>query len=99
MCTSNTIAGTRVVRSWTRRKLRQAIIEALKIRGFDHKGRRLKPVAEIGQRTVGDEVLPELLTGTLSLEALPLIRDIKYDELQRQAAIIVSEVIRICGQR
>ena len=99
MCTSNTMPGSRVVRSWTTRKMRQAIVDALGERGFDRKGRRLKKSAGSGQGIDGDRVLPELLAGTLSIETLPLIRETKYEEVQRQAATVVNEVIKICGQR
>lgn len=99
MCTSNTMPGSRVVRSWTTRKMRQAIVDALKSRGFDRKGKRLKTLAGPGQGVDGGRVLPELLTGTLSVETMPLIRETKYEEVQRQAATVVNEVIRICGQR
>lgn len=98
-CTSNTMPGSRVVRSWTTRKMRQAIVHALNSRGFDRKGRRLKKLAGTGQRIDGSRVLPELLAGTLSIETMPLIRETKYEEVQRQAATVVNEVIRICGQK
>ena len=98
-CTSNTMPGTKVVRSWTTRKMRQAIVDALKSRGFDRKGTKLKTLAEPGQAVDGGHALPELLSGTLSIETMPLIRETKYEEVQRQAAMVVNEVIRICGQR
>ena len=98
-CTSNTMPGTKVVRSWTTRKMRQAIVDALKSRGFDRKGKKLKALAEPGQGIDGGHVVPELLSGTLSIETMPLIRETKYEEVQRQAAMVVNEVIRICGQR
>lgn len=98
-CTSNTMPGSRVVRSWTTRKMRQAIVDALKNRGFDRTGKKLKTLAELGQGINGGHVLPELLSGTLSIETMPLIRETKYEEVQRQAAMVVNEVIRICGQR
>ena len=91
--------GTKVVRSWTTRKMRQAVVDALKSRGFDRKGKILKTLAGPGQGTDGGHALPELLSGTLSIETMPLIRETKCEEVQRQAAMVVNEVIRICGQR
>ncbi len=79
--------------------MRQAIVDALNSRGFDRKGKRLDMLAGPGQGIDGGHVLPELLAGTLNLEAMPLIRETKYEEVQRQAAMVVNEVIRICGQR
>lgn len=79
--------------------MRQAIVDALKSRGFDRKGKRLKKSTEPGKRSIGGPVLPELLAGTLSIETLSLIRETKYEEVQRQAATVVNEVIRICGQK
>ena len=79
--------------------MRQAIVDALKTRGFDRRGKKLKTLAEPGQGIDGSHVLPELLSGTLSIETMPLIRETKYEEVQRQAAMVVNEVIRICGQR
>ena len=79
--------------------MRQAIVDALKTRGFDRQGKKLTTLAQPGQGTNGGDVLPELLSGTLSIETMPLIRETKYEEVQRQAAMVVNEVIRICGQR
>ncbi|KAK0507195.1 hypothetical protein JMJ35_010233 [Cladonia borealis] len=98
-CTSNTMPGTKAVRSWTTRKMRQAIVDALKSRGFDRKGKKLKTLAGTGQEIDDGHVLPELLSGTLSIETMPLIRETKYEEVQRQADMVVNEVVRICGQR
>ena len=79
--------------------MRQAIVDALKSRGFDRKGRRLKKLVGPGQEIDEGRVLPELLAGTLSIETMPLIRETRYEEVQRQAAAVVNEVIRICGQK
>ena len=87
------------MRSWTTRKIRQAIVDALKIRGFDRQGKKLKTFAGPGQGIDGGHVLPELLSGTLSIETMPLIRETKYEEVQRQADMVVNEVIKICGHR
>ena len=79
--------------------MRQAIVDALENRGFDRRGRRLKKSAGPGQGIDGGRILPELLAGTLSIETLPLIRETKYEEVQRQAATVVNEAIKICGQQ
>ena len=79
--------------------MRQAIVDALKSRGFNRKGQKLKTFAGPGQGIDAGHVLPELLSGTLNVETMPLIRETKYEEVQRQAAMVVNEVIRICGQR
>lgn len=93
-CTGITMTGTRVVRSWAKRRLYQAIVEALSIRGFDKKGKQLNKIAE---SRVGENV-PTVLVGTLAVEAMPRSKEVKYKEVQEQALMIVDHVVKICGQ-
>lgn len=83
----------------------QAVVEQLRLRGFDGKGRRLAlgGTAEEGvlRRPVDKRLMentPEALIGTVDIEVLSQIVAVKYEEVQKQAALLVQEVLNICGQ-
>ena len=101
MCTSNTMPGPKVVRGWARRRIAQALVEELKGRGFDRKGKKLErkneEVREMGQEEEND--VPEVLVGTVAIETLPRSLQVKYEEVQRQAGLMAEEILRICGRK
>lgn len=105
MFTSNPMQRKKIVRSWARRRMTQAVVEQLRLRGFDGKGRRLAlgGTAEEGvlRRPVDKRLMentPEALIGTVDIEVLSQIVAVKYEEVQKQAALLVQEVLNICGQ-
>ena len=93
---SNTISRKRVVRSWARRRVLNAIVQQLNTHGFDNKGRRLKG-AEDSVLFDGNEI--ERLIGIVDVTALEKSVDCKYEELLRQAGILTQEIVRRCGDR
>lgn len=70
-----------VVRRWSARRLRNAIVEALKERGFDVDGRRL----------VGGN-----LTGTMQVQALQGIVQAKFEAVKKEAGDLVEHVVEVC---
>jgi hypothetical protein len=82
--TSNTMAGKKVVvRRWSARRLRNAIVEALEERGFDGEGKRL----------VGGN-----LTGTLQVRALQGIVQAKFEAVKKEAGCLVEHVMEVCRE-
>lgn len=105
MFTSNPMQRKKVVRSWARRRMTQAVMEQLRLRGFDGKGRRLAlgATAEEGVLTRPSnkrsmENIPEALIGTVDVEVLNQTVAVKYEEVQKQAVLLVQEILNICGR-
>lgn len=105
MFTSNPMQKKKIVRSWARRRLTQAVLEQLRIRGFDGEGRKIalgatgeeaSPKSSLGE-TSGEGV-PEALVGTVDIEVVNQIVEVEYKEVQRQAGLLVQEVLKICGR-
>lgn len=91
--------GPKVARGWARRRIAQALVAELRGRGFDRKGKRLEikneEVEEMGQEE--ENHVPEVLIGTVAIETFPKSLEVKYKEVQRQAGLMVEEILRICG--
>ena len=91
---ANHLQRKRVVRSWTRRRILQAVSQQLKDHGFDTQGRRLKgPNAEL----VPIKHNVESLIGIVELAANDKSVLCKYEEILRQMAILVQEILARCG--
>ena len=100
MFTSNPMHKKKVVRSWARRRVAQAVMEDLRGRGFDDEGRRIDGGAIVGGEQVkGEGRCPDALIGTVDVEVMDQCVETKYAEVQRQAGLIVDEVLNICGRR
>ena len=92
---SNAINRKRVVRCWARRRILHAIVQQLKVHGFDRKGRKLN--AESPVQVDGHQI--ERLTGLVDVNVHECSIDCNYEELWRQTGILVQEVVRRCGER
>lgn len=102
----NTLSkGTkRVVRSWARRRVEQAIFEQLRFRGFDRLGRKLQinkiegSGSQAPSRSLESEhgVAPSAanLKGTITVQLEDRIVDTPWGDLQQQAKLIVNEILR-----
>ena len=103
---SNSLQRKRVVRSWARRRVQQAVTEALKIRGFEKNGRRLvgpdssTNKSELDSSPVGLTVqnTPETLIGTVSVHILQDCIKASFNEVQRQAEVMADKIVDICGR-
>ena len=103
----NTMQKKRVVRSWARRRIGQAVTEALRLRGFDRYGRKL-----VDSNTSGIKGLdlnsssidlttrsaPEVLIGTVNVHVLPDSIETRFTEVQRQAGVVADRVLETCGR-
>ena len=105
--TGNPLRMKRVVRSWATRRIKQAVTEALRTRGFDGNGRRLanSPTSTL----TGSESNycltksplsqgPEALIGTVNVQILPSSIETSFTEVQRQARVMVGKILDICGR-
>ena len=103
----NTLQKRRVVRSWARRRIDQAVTEALRVRGFDKKGRRLKDchvsIAKVSGSNssltdLTSKSMLEALIGTVNVQILPSSTETKFTEVQRQAGVVADKVLQTCGR-
>ena len=92
--------GKKIVRSWARRRVAQAVRQELSARGFDDKGRKIKTGdASEGQKEKGGDRGPDVLVGTVDVEVLKTSVDLGFIEVQKQAGYLVEEILRICGRQ
>lgn len=82
---SNTLSLKRTVRSWCSRRMRTALVEALKSYGFDANGRLLGG---------GPDGPKPGLRGTMAIAALPCLATTKFPEVQTQAGLLVQALKR-----
>ena len=103
----NTIQKKRIVRSWAKRRIGQAVIEALRVRGFDVNGRKLidpEGSKVIISRLNGSPIdlttnsTPEALIGTANVYILPDSIKTSFTEVQRQAGVVADKVLETCGR-
>lgn len=100
MFTSNPMHRKKVVRSWARRRIAQAVTQELRVRGFDGKGRRVdtgstteKRLEESGERR------PDALVGTVDIEVMNQSVETGFAEVQRQVGLLAEQIVRICGRQ
>ena len=84
---ANPLGGKKVIRSWTARRVRQAIIEALKARGFDRDGR---PVRDSGATHTGS--IP--LTGTVRVMCCKPGTEMHISKVKAGAQFVVDTIIK-----
>ena len=97
---SNRMQKKKTVRSWGRRRVEQAVTEALSLRGFDRNGRRLLDRSESNDDKLDSMVehAPEALVGTVDIYILPGSIETSFTEVQRQAGVVVDSILGICGR-
>ena len=105
--TANTMQKKKVVRSWAKRRIEQAVTGALRMRGFGTNGRRLvdrSPSAPRGSgssgsqnKTMRDHAL-EALIGTVEVHVLPKSIETNFAEVQRQMGVMVDQILKKCGR-
>jgi hypothetical protein len=90
------LAKSSCVRSWARRRLRQAIIEELKARGYDENGKVIdRAPAKYGEdlRTTKDFVKPLDLKGSLKLHVQVPLLPAKFVDVKAEAGKVVQLVV------
>lgn len=102
----NAMPRKRVVRSWARRRIDHAVAEALRMRGFDRSGKRLvdggvTTMGKVRSRGVSHEqttpCIQDSLVGTVDVQILNPSVEANFKEVQRQAGLVVEEILRVCG--
>ena len=100
MFTSNTMHRKKIVRSWAKRRVTQAVVQELKARGYDEKGRKLDFGAVLeDQGGKGGDRCPDVLIGTVDVAVLNHSVDMSFVEVQKQAGGLVEEILNICGRQ
>lgn len=103
--TGNPLRKKRVVRSWATRRVKQAVTEALRMRGFGRNGRTLldpNDSTPTGSRSNGSLVRMPLphgsggLIGTVNIQVLPSSIETSFTEVQRQAEVMVGKILELC---
>ena len=105
--TANTMQKKRVVRSWAKRRIVQAVTGALRMRGFGTNGKRLVDpspntprVSESNgsQNKKMQDQAPEALIGTVMVHVLPESIETSFAEVQRQIGMMVDQILKKCGR-
>lgn len=84
------------VRTWARRRLRNAVIEELRARGYDEKGILIRSGpqgSDMPPQKSLDPRLPRELKGSLRLHILPPLIPAKYVEVKAEAGKILDLLI------
>ena len=105
--TGNLMQDKKTVRCWAKRRIDHAVTRALRMRGFDRNGRRMvDPDANTMYESrsnsspvhlTGEDV-PEALIGSVEICALHCSIETSFDEVQRQARVMVDKILKICGR-
>lgn len=92
----------RVVRSWAKRRVIHAVIEDLRTRGFDRKGRKIVTKVSSNesrsQKGAPGSRAPDALIGTVDIELMDQAVEADYREVQRQAGLVAAMILHICGR-
>ena len=105
--TANTMQKKKVIRSWAKRRIEQAVTEALRTRGFGTDGKRLvdrSPYTPRGSESKGSQNIqmrdhaPEALVGTVAVQVLPNSIETNFAEVQRQIGGMVDQILKKCGR-
>ena len=103
----NSLQKNRVVRSWAKRRIDQAVTGALRMKGFDRNGRRLgdsdastMTTSESNGSPVSSTMgfAPEALVGTVEVHVSQISIETSFTEVQRQAGVMVDKILEICGR-
>lgn len=104
---TNAMQKKRVVRSWARRRIDQAVTGALRMKGFDRNGRRLVDPYACTSRgsdphnSPNDPTIksaPEVLIGTVDIHVLHQSIETSFTEVQRQAGVVADNILKTCGR-
>lgn len=104
---TNAMQKKRVVRSWARRRIDQAVTGALRMRGFGRDGRRLvDPYASTSRgsdphnspNNPTTKSAPEALIGTVDINVLHQSIETSFTEVQRQAGVVADNILKTCGR-
>lgn len=80
-----------VVKSWNQRRLKRALLEALRDKGYDRLGRRVgtNGVVEQGKN----------LQGTLEINGFNNMALAEWKEVRRQIGLVVEKVVTMCSPK
>lgn len=80
-----------VVKSWNQRRLKRAVLESLREKGYDRLGRRVgtNGVVEQGKN----------LKGTLEISGFNNMALAEWKEVRRQIGLVVEKVVTMCSPK
>ena len=96
MTTGNYLSKKKkVVRSWAKRRMAQAVAQELRMRGFDEQGRAIG----IDGGTRNDKGCSKALVGSVDIHVFEKSIDAGFTELRTQAGLLVEKILEICGRQ
>lgn len=86
-----------VVKSWCQRRLKRAVLEALRYRGYDRLGRRIgtNGVAVVEEEEEEQGIMN--LRGTLEINGFNNLALAEWKEVRRQIGLVVERVVLMCS--
>lgn len=96
-----------MVKSWSQRRLKRAVLEALRDRGYDRLGRRIIGAAGpngngggVGVAVVEVEEQQGMnLRGTLEINGFSNMALAEWKEVRRQIGLVVERVVLMCAPK
>lgn len=87
-----------VVKSWCQRRLKRAVLEALRDRGYDKLGRRRIEKGKNGVVVVEQQGKINL-RGTLEINGFSNMALAEWEEVKRQIGLVVERVVLMCAPK
>lgn len=81
-----------VVKSWSQRRLKRAVLEALRDRGYDRLGRRIETTGAVVEQGTN-------LRGTLEINGFNNMALAEWKEVRRQIGLVVGRVVLMCAPK
>jgi hypothetical protein len=95
--TGGDLSKSSCVRSWSRRRLRNAIVEELKAHGYDENGKFVKRKASDTRENLAATTLSNDLRGSLRLHALAPLIPAKYVDVKTEVGQIIKTIVAAMG--
>lgn len=80
-----------VVKSWNQRRLKHAVLEALRDKGYDRLGRRVGTNGVVGQGNY--------LQGMLEINGFNNMALAEWKEVRRQIGLVLEKVVMMCSSK
>jgi hypothetical protein len=88
------VSKYKTVRAWVTRRVKNAITEALRDRGFDRLGRRaVLPEEYAHHRSAGN------LAGTVIIQPNSSVVTIKFEALKKEMGLVVDNIAKACSKK
>jgi hypothetical protein len=95
--TGGDLSKSSCVRSWSRRRVRNAIVEGLKEHGYDEDGKLVKRKTSDTRESLAATTLSDDLRGSLRLHALAPLIPAKYVDVKTEVGQIINAIVAATG--